>query len=75
MDYAVTNSTTYYVEGLDSETDTWIRIAGNKTQTEDGGFLDSLSAASYAAGIKEQGRPVRVVEEIVMKAQRTLSWK
>lgn len=79
MDYTseatVTNTTTYYVEGLDSETETWTRVAGSKAHTDDGGFYDALSAASYAADIKAQGRPVRVVEEIVMTARRTYPWK
>lgn len=79
MDYTgeatVTNTTTYYVEGMDTETDTWIRIVSDKAHTEDGGFLDSLNAASYAADIKGQGHRVRVVEEIVMRAQRVYPWK
>lgn len=79
MDYTaeatVTNTTTYYVEGLDTETDTWIRIASDTAHTAGGGFTDELNAISYAASVRSQGHRVRIVEEIVMRAQRVLPWR
>ncbi|GAA2360726.1 hypothetical protein Cme02nite_38000 [Catellatospora methionotrophica] len=79
MDYTgdatVTNTTTYYVEGWDTGTETWTRISGSQAETEDGGFWNAINAASYGTGIKRQGSQVRIVEEIVMRAQRVYPWQ